>query len=159
MRRLLLLTVLASMIASLGLFGQSAKSVPVICSTDRFHPHDDPDDDFALAKMLSFPQFDIRAIVLHLGHLQRKAPGDLPVKQLGHLTGRPALLLSGLQIRCAIRRTRPSISLRPARRMRFSACSDSPPAQGIEFGSEYFARRQPEPSQPSPERPSGQPAN
>ena len=97
MSRLLALTALAPTIFSFGLLAQSAGSVPIIYSTDLFHPHDDPDDHFDLATLFSLPEFDIRAIVLDLGHLQRKAPGDLPVKQLRYLTGRPAPLLTGLQ--------------------------------------------------------------
>ncbi|MCI0662950.1 MAG: nucleoside hydrolase [Acidobacteria bacterium] len=97
MMRLLLIVSLASMMFSIGLFGEESGKVPIIYSTDLFHPYDDPDDHFDLATLFALPEFDIRAIVLDLGHLQRKAPGDLPVKQLFQITGRTAPLLIGLQ--------------------------------------------------------------
>jgi len=80
------------------LSGQTGpKKVPTIYSTDLFHPHDDPDDHFDLATLFALPELDIRAIVLDLGHLQRKSPGDLPIRQLMHLTGRQVPIMVGLQ--------------------------------------------------------------
>src|SRR5579859_4865194 len=97
--RLLLCLPLAFLFGNLAcMSGQTGpKKVPVIYPTDLFHPHDDPDDHFDLATLFALPELDIRAIVLDMGHVQRKSPGELPVRQLMRLTGRQIPIVVGLQ--------------------------------------------------------------
>ncbi len=72
------------------------KRVPIIYSTDLFHPPDDPDDHVDLATLFSLPELDIRAIVLDLGHHQQAKPGEVPLRQLAALTGRQVPHAPGL---------------------------------------------------------------
>lgn len=52
--------------------GPQAAQVPVLYSTDLYHPHVDFDDHYDLAQLFSQPEFDIRGIVLDInGNLQR----------------------------------------------------------------------------------------
>ncbi|MFQ5484958.1 MAG: nucleoside hydrolase [Desulfobacterales bacterium] len=62
--------------------------IPVIYSTDLFHPHDDPDDHFDIVTLYAMPEIDIRAIILDQGAKQEKRPGKIPIQQLNHLIGR-----------------------------------------------------------------------
>ncbi|MCL4177203.1 MAG: nucleoside hydrolase [Verrucomicrobia bacterium] len=62
--------------------------IPVLYSSDLFHPHDDPDDHFDIATLYAIPEFDVRGIVLDQGALQISRPGSIPVAQLNALTGR-----------------------------------------------------------------------
>lgn len=66
----------------------AAAPVPVIYSSDLFHPHDDPDDHFDLACLYSLPEADLRAVILDQGARQAKSPGLKPVWQLNYLAGR-----------------------------------------------------------------------
>ena len=72
----------------------AAKRVPVVYSTDLFHPHVDPDDHFDLACLYAMPEVDLRAIILDNSAPQTHKPGFKPVWQLNYLTGRhiPAAL-------------------------------------------------------------------
>jgi hypothetical protein len=65
-----------------------ASRIPLLYSTDLFHPHDDPDDHFDLATLYAIPEFDVRGIVLDQGAVQVTRPGSIPVAQLNALTGR-----------------------------------------------------------------------
>ncbi len=40
---------------------KEASSIPVIYTTDLFHPHDDPDDHFDLAAIFTMPEVDLNA--------------------------------------------------------------------------------------------------
>lgn len=71
-------------------------SVPIIYSTDLFHPHDDPDDHFDLATLFALEEFDIRAIILDIGRRQKERPGRVAVEQLLHLTGKQVPVAIGL---------------------------------------------------------------
>lgn len=71
-------------------------SVPVIYSTDLFHPPDDPDDHVDLATLFSLPELDVRAIILDLGHQQGSKPGEIPVRQMAALTGTQVPHATGL---------------------------------------------------------------
>ncbi len=71
-------------------------SIPIVYSTDLFHPHDDPDDHFDLAALFSLAEFDIRGIVLDLGQRQTEKPGDVPVKQMMALAGQEVPYAIGL---------------------------------------------------------------
>jgi len=71
-------------------------SVPIIYSTDLYHPHDDPDDHFDLATLFAVHEFDIRAIVIDAGPRGKDRPGLVVVEQLMHLTGRQVPVAVGL---------------------------------------------------------------
>jgi len=71
-------------------------SVPIIYTTDLYHPHDDPDDHFDLATLFAIPEFDIRAIVIDTGKRGKDRPGLLPVRQMMHITGRTVPVATGL---------------------------------------------------------------
>jgi hypothetical protein len=70
--------------------------VPVIYSTDLFHPPDDPDDHVDLATLFALPELDVRAIILDLGHQQRAKPGEIPVRQMAAVTGKKVPSAAGL---------------------------------------------------------------
>jgi hypothetical protein len=72
------------------------KKVPLIYSTDLFHPPDDPDDDVDLATLFAIPELDVRALVLDLGQQQRAKPGSIPVQQMMALTGKKVPFATGL---------------------------------------------------------------
>ncbi len=74
-----------------------AGSVPILYSTDLFHPHGDPDDHFDLATLFAVAELDIRGVVLDVGARQTKAPGRIPVTQMIHLTGRKVPFAVGLK--------------------------------------------------------------
>ncbi|MFC1597560.1 nucleoside hydrolase [Planctomycetota bacterium] len=84
---------LSSLAASLG---RAAEKVPILYSTDLHHPHMDPDDHFDLATLFAMPEFDVRGIVLDCGGHQQKAPGEIPVGQILHLTRRKVPYAIGL---------------------------------------------------------------
>ena len=75
---------------------QEPKSVPIVYSSDLFHPPDDPDDTVDLVTLFSLPELDIRGIVLDLGQQQNKGPGEVTVRQMMALTGRSVPFASGL---------------------------------------------------------------
>jgi predicted class III extradiol MEMO1 family dioxygenase len=81
-------------------FGVSAvgasPKVPIMHSTDLFHPHADPDDHYDLACLFAIPEFDIKGIVLDLGAEQAKGCGRPAVEQMMHITGRKAPYAVGL---------------------------------------------------------------
>ena len=72
------------------------QKVPVLYSSDLFHPPQDPDDTVDLATLLALPELDLQGMVLDLGSQQRKAPGAVPVKQMIALTGRSFPTATGL---------------------------------------------------------------
>ena len=72
------------------------RRIPLIYSTDLFHPHDDPDDHFDLANVFAMPELDVKAILLDLGTKQKKKPGRIPVEQMLRLTGRKIPYATGL---------------------------------------------------------------
>ena len=45
-------------------FAARKPKIPIIHSTDLFHPHVDPDDHFDLATLFAVKEFDIKGIVL-----------------------------------------------------------------------------------------------
>ncbi len=73
--------------------------VPILYSTDLFHPHDDPDDHFDLATLFAPEEFDLRGIVLDLGAKQKQKTGRPAVEQMIEITGR--------RVPCAIGLARP----------------------------------------------------
>lgn len=76
--------------------GPKPGSVPIVYSTDLYHPHEDPDDHFDLATLYALGQFDIRGVILDGGARQLKAPGRVPVEQMIELTGRKTPCAIGL---------------------------------------------------------------
>lgn len=71
-------------------------SVPIIYSTDLYHPHQDPDDHFDLVTLFALDEFDLRAIVIDLGKTGANRPGIVPLKQIMHITGRTVPYATGL---------------------------------------------------------------
>lgn len=80
-----------------GLAEETARTVPVIYSTDLLHPHDDPDDHFDLGCLYAHPGVDLRAVILDNGEHQAKRPGHSAVWQLNYLTGRHVPSAIGLR--------------------------------------------------------------
>ena len=74
------------------------RSVPLVHTTDLYHPPMDPDDYVDLATVFGLPELDLRAVILDAdarmvegtfspGDAPRE-PGFVPVMQLAYLTGR-----------------------------------------------------------------------
>jgi hypothetical protein len=86
MRNALLILVAAA------LTGTSARAaehrVPIVYSTDLFHPHADPDDHYDLACLFALPEFDVRGIILDLGGQQAKGSGRPAVEQMQKISAR-----------------------------------------------------------------------
>ncbi len=83
--------------AALSATGEAeAGKIPIVYSTDLHHPHVDPDDHFDLATLFAIAEFDIRAVILDCGSRQLKQPGEIPLKQMMHLTGRKVPCAVGL---------------------------------------------------------------
>ncbi|MCS7272104.1 MAG: nucleoside hydrolase [Gemmataceae bacterium] len=72
------------------------EKIPIVYSTDLYHPHDDPDDHFDLATLFALSEFDIRGIILDGGKRQRESPGQVAVEQMMYLTGRKVPVTVGL---------------------------------------------------------------
>jgi hypothetical protein len=70
--------------------------IPILHSTDLFHPHGDPDDHYDLACLFAMPEFDIKGIILDLGAEQAKRCGRPAVEQMMHITGRKPPCAIGL---------------------------------------------------------------
>lgn len=84
---------LQSALVCLLLLSQAASAaeprVPIIYSTDLYHPPTDPDDHFDTAVLFAIKEFDIRCIILDNGLGRQIEPG---VKaEFKHRIGRPAL--------------------------------------------------------------------
>lgn len=70
--------------------------VPVIYSTDLYHPHQDLDDHFDLAQLFALPELDVRGIVLDInGRLDRS--GRPAIEQMMRLTRRRVPWAVGLK--------------------------------------------------------------
>ncbi len=69
--------------------------VPIIYTTDLYHPHDDPDDHFDLATLMAIPEFSVRAVVIDTGPNAARA-GLVPLRQIMHITGRTVPYATGL---------------------------------------------------------------
>lgn len=77
--------------------------IPIIHSTDLFHPHTDPDDHYDLACLFAIAEFDIRGVILDLGQTQAQRTGRPAVDQLMHITGRRVPCAIGLSQRLRTR--------------------------------------------------------
>jgi hypothetical protein len=73
------------------------KSIPVIYSTDLYHPAMDPDDNFDLACLFSIREFDIRAIIIDNAARIPVIPGTIPIEQIEHISGRTVPYAVGLK--------------------------------------------------------------
>jgi hypothetical protein len=71
-------------------------AIPVLYSTDLFHPPGDPDDHYDLAALFALPELEVLGIVLNDGALQHTRPGHVPAGQMFHITGRRVPLAVGL---------------------------------------------------------------
>ena len=78
---------------SISIWGCSAEkqkqdSVPVIYSSDLFHPFGDMDDQIDIAALYGIPDIDIKAVILDHGRTQERRPGKIPIRQLNLITNR-----------------------------------------------------------------------
>jgi hypothetical protein len=74
----------------------AAARVPLIYSTDLYHPHIDLDDHFDLANVLALPELDVKAVILDIdGKLARS--GQPAIEQMQALTGRTIPVAVGLK--------------------------------------------------------------
>ena len=71
-------------------------TIPVIYSTDLFHPPGDMDDQVDLAVLNAIPNIDIRAVILDAGKSQKISPGAIPVAQISHIAKRKTNYAIGL---------------------------------------------------------------
>jgi len=72
------------------------RTIPIVYSTDLFHPHQDPDDHYDLACLFALREFDVRGIILDLGATQAERPGRPAVEQMMHVSGRKVPFAFGL---------------------------------------------------------------
>ncbi len=70
--------------------------VPILYTTDLYHPHQDPDDHYDLATLFALPEFDIRGIVIDMGKEGVGRPGVVTLQQMMYLTGREVPYATGL---------------------------------------------------------------
>jgi hypothetical protein len=83
----------------------SHAAVPVIYSTDLYHPHDDPDDHYDLACLYALPELDVKGIIIDMANIDQKRPyqgegkkpGLVALEQMKHLTGRSVPCVTGLE--------------------------------------------------------------
>jgi hypothetical protein len=95
MKTLISAVIMAIMLLCAGVRGEEPK-IPVIHSTDLFHPHGDPDDHYDLACLFALREFDIKGIILDMGGEQVKRLGRPPIEQMMHITGRKTPYAIGL---------------------------------------------------------------
>ena len=72
--------------------------IPIVHTTDLYHPPQDPDDQIDLATVLALDEFDLQGVVLDItqrflegapnGFDLPRDPGFIPVTQIGYLLGR-----------------------------------------------------------------------
>jgi hypothetical protein len=85
--------------------GRATGKIPLIHTTDLYHPPQDPDDHFDLATVAALDEYDLRGVILDVtrkflvpspgvSSIQRD-PGFVPVTQLGYLLGRTIPVASG----------------------------------------------------------------
>ena len=91
------------MVLSAGVRGESP-SIPIVYSTDLFHPHQDPDDHYDLACLLAIKEFQVEGIILDNhsmtpGKTQSTECGKPAVEQMLEITGRKIPYAIGLSSR------------------------------------------------------------
>ena len=82
-----------------------SRSIPLIHTTDLYHPPQDPDDQIDLATVLALEECDLRGVVLDItetflhpaprGWDIAREPGFLPVRRMAELTGRAIPVAQG----------------------------------------------------------------
>ncbi len=72
-------------------------SVPVIYSTDLYHPAMDPDDNFDLACLFAIKEFDVKAIIIDNAAKVPVNPGIIPIRQIEKISGRTVPYAVGLK--------------------------------------------------------------
>lgn len=77
----------------------AAETVPILYSTDLYHPHGDPDDHYDLMTLFALPEFDIRGVVLDADPKGTHTPAVCAMEQMIALTGRKVPYTSGLRQR------------------------------------------------------------
>jgi len=97
--------------------------VPILHSTDLFHPHGDPDDHYDLAYLFGIDEFDIRGILLddhRPDGTQAEKSGRPPIEQMMHITGKEVSI---------------GVGIRPKMRSRDDKMLDAPEAgqQGVQL--------------------------
>jgi len=83
-----------------GIRSPQTAAVRVIYSTDLYSPPADPDDYFDLACLFALREVDLRAIILDnaaAGFTQQDRPGEIPLRQMEHITGRRISFAMGLR--------------------------------------------------------------
>lgn len=88
----------AALVGQTGCLGPppAAAKVPLIYSTDLYHPHIDLDDHFDLANVLALPELDLKAIILDING-QTARSGRPAIEQMQALTGRTIPVAIGLK--------------------------------------------------------------
>ncbi len=90
-------------LAGIGEVAAEPPRVPVLYSTDLYHPHGDPDDHYDLATLFAIQRFDIRGIVIDVRRDDDVANvGREPLEQMMHITDRRAPYAVGItrDLRC-----------------------------------------------------------
>ncbi len=75
---------------------QKAAEVPIIYTTDLYHPHQDPDDHFDIATLFALPEFKILGIVIDMGEKGKGRAGTVPLEQMMYLSGVTVPYATGL---------------------------------------------------------------
>ena len=79
------------------LAGHQKARIPIIYTTDLYHPHMDPDDHFDLMTLFALPELEVRAIIFDIGdHGRERPPGVPALQQVMHMTGRQVPYAMGL---------------------------------------------------------------
>lgn len=73
-----------------------AETIPVLYSTDLYHPHGDPDDHYDLMTLFALPEFDVRGVVLDADPKGKYKPAVCAIEQMQALTGRKIRFAVGL---------------------------------------------------------------
>jgi pyrimidine-specific ribonucleoside hydrolase len=90
---------------SSGADAEDTRRIPLIHTTDLYHPPQDPDDQIDLATVFALREYDLKAVILDTTEKFLRAtpagfdidrePGYVPVAQMAHITGRPVPAAQG----------------------------------------------------------------
>ncbi len=72
------------------------EKIPILYTTDLYHPHDDPDDHFDLATLFATDELDILGIVIDRGERGADRPATMAIEQMISITGREVPYALGL---------------------------------------------------------------
>ncbi len=87
----------AILLSTAAVAAPAENSVPILYTTDLYHPHDDPDDHFDLATLFAMPEFDVRGIVIDMGERGSGRPAIPALEQIMHLAKRKVPYATGLR--------------------------------------------------------------